>query len=211
MSVLISLNNKMDSSCVQILEIFVEPNQLFVITKEYDMNMTTYLDQQRSNEHLFSEDILCNNFNQLLETLKLIHNVKKPHMDIKPNNIFMNNVNNKWLYGDAFLLLLYESNDSKQMQYECNFNYIAPEVIEGKKYDLKCDCWSLGCILFEILTLEQAFPESPVDHEPDFSKIWDGYSKMYSKVVFGLLNPDPEKRLNVEGALSIMQKGRSLN
>lgn len=210
MSLLVSMNKKMGSSCIQIIESIVELNQMFIVTKQYNLNMSMYLDQQRSTNCLFLEDKICDNFNQLLETLQLIHHCRRPHMDIKPNNILMNDYNNKWLYSDAFILSLYENND-REMLYNCNINYIAPEVLEGRKYDVKSDCWSLGCILFEILTLVQAFSDTPIDNEANFDIIWEGYNQMYKNIVVGLLNRDHDKRLNVDEALSIMQKGRSLN
>jgi serine/threonine protein kinase len=35
--------------------------------------------------------------------------------------------------------------------------FMAPEVIKGEECDEKCDIWSLGCILFLILTGELPF------------------------------------------------------
>jgi len=36
-------------------------------------------------------------------------------------------------------------------------NFMAPEVIEGKEYDLSCDLWSLGVIAFFILSGKPPF------------------------------------------------------
>ncbi len=39
--------------------------------------------------------------------------------------------------------------------------YISPEICEGKMYAKKSDIWALGCILYEMTTLNKAF-EGPV-------------------------------------------------
>jgi len=36
-------------------------------------------------------------------------------------------------------------------------NYMAPEIISGKKYNNKVDIWALGCIIYELCTLEVCF------------------------------------------------------
>ena len=35
--------------------------------------------------------------------------------------------------------------------------YASPEVWKDQPYDLKSDIWSLGCVLFEIITLKPPF------------------------------------------------------
>ena len=35
--------------------------------------------------------------------------------------------------------------------------YISPEMCEGKKYDEKSDIWALGCILYEMASLQKTF------------------------------------------------------
>jgi serine/threonine protein kinase len=34
---------------------------------------------------------------------------------------------------------------------------MAPEVLEGKEYSFPADIWSLGCILYELITNNAAF------------------------------------------------------
>ena len=41
--------------------------------------------------------------------------------------------------------------------------YMAPEILDGQPYNHRADLWSLGCVLYELCTLEKAF---------------DGYSQM---------------------------------
>jgi len=36
-------------------------------------------------------------------------------------------------------------------------NYLAPEVVNCEPYNLKADCWALGCVLYEMTALKPAF------------------------------------------------------
>jgi serine/threonine-protein kinase ULK/ATG1 len=38
---------------------------------------------------------------------------------------------------------------------------MAPEVLLGKDYDAKCDVWSMGCMIFEMLEGRPPFKPSP--------------------------------------------------
>ena len=52
--------------------------------------------------------------------------------------------------------------------------YAAPEIfIDSGRYDEKCDVWSFGCIIFEMLTGSVPFYFSIVERDPrfDFTKL----------------------------------------
>ena len=38
--------------------------------------------------------------------------------------------------------------------------YLSPEMCEGLPYDQKSDVWSMGCVLYELMTLRKAFDGS---------------------------------------------------
>ena len=42
-------------------------------------------------------------------------------------------------------------------------SYASPEIWNNKKYDTKSDIWSLGCILYEMLTLHLPFQAGNLD------------------------------------------------
>lgn len=39
-------------------------------------------------------------------------------------------------------------------------NYMAPEMLEGREYDSRCDVWALGCVLYELVQRKRAFEGS---------------------------------------------------
>lgn len=48
--------------------------------------------------------------------------------------------------------------------------YMAPEVLMNKNYDNKVDSWSLGIVLYELLTNEHPYIEHQ-DNWPNFSRL----------------------------------------
>lgn len=40
--------------------------------------------------------------------------------------------------------------------------YMAPEVIGGTSYDQKADCWSIGCVIYEMLMTRPPFKSSTI-------------------------------------------------
>ncbi len=44
--------------------------------------------------------------------------------------------------------------------------YMAPQVLESKKYAIKCDVWSIGVTIYELITGELPFKVKKIDKSP---------------------------------------------
>ncbi len=77
------------------------------------------------------------------------------HCDIKPENILFkeNNKNVKVIdFGSSSF-----SNETSYFYLQTR-PYRAPELVAGNFYDFSIDMWSLGCIMFELITSSLLFP-----------------------------------------------------
>ena len=124
--------------------------------------------------------------------IKLIHNNNIVHRDLKPENIFID-INNKIKIGDFGL----SRNFNSYKAYTLTPNgagttqYNAPEVIDEGKYNKKADIWSLGCIIYELFTLNLYF------YDKLFDRIKTINNEKYQKLINSLLQIDFNKRPDI--------------
>jgi len=75
--------------------------------------------------------------------------------------------------------------------------YASPEVWRDSPYDNKSDIWSLGCILYEMLTLKPPFRASSMDGlykkvtQGEYTKIEGDVSQDLQKMISYLLSVNP--------------------
>lgn len=79
------------------------------------------------------------------------------HRDIKPDNIFMLNSGKTIKVGDFGLAKMLTSQNDFAKTYVGTPYYMSPEVLMDNPYNPVCDIWSLGCVLFELCTLQPPF------------------------------------------------------
>jgi NIMA (never in mitosis gene a)-related kinase len=81
-----------------------------------------------------------------------------------------------------------------------DINFRAPEVLQGLPYSYKADSWSVGVILYYILTLELPFTDRRdiIEGSPDIKRLKDtGYSENVCNLLGKLLQNDVTRRLKM--------------
>ncbi|KAK6200898.1 G2-specific serine/threonine protein kinase [Scheffersomyces amazonensis] len=134
------------------------------------------------------------------------------HRDIKPDNIFLLNSGKSIKLGDFGLAKMLTSNNDFAKTYVGTPYYMSPEVLMDNPYSPVCDIWSLGCVLFELCTLQPPFHAKT--HLQLQSKIKKGivpelpshYSSQIRSIIKDCITVNPDTRPSCHdllGTLSI--------
>jgi WD40 repeat protein len=95
---------------------------------------------------------------QVAEALAYAHSQKVLHRDIKPSNLLLDTQGSLWI--TDFGLAKEEGDDlTRTGDVVGTLRYMAPERFSGIS-DARCDIYSLGLTLYELLALRPAFAES---------------------------------------------------
>ena len=137
--------------------------------------------------------------------LEHLHSVNVLHRDLKPENILLGSDGHCCLtdFGLAKDFTSSSTEEGQRARTLCGtMEYMAPEMVARKWYGKGADFWSLGCIAYEMLSGEPPFNAGKKGSKELFRKIMserirmpDGASAGACKLLKGLLNRAPEKRL----------------
>jgi eukaryotic-like serine/threonine-protein kinase len=96
---------------------------------------------------------------RLSEALEYIHSQGVVHRDLKPENVFLDGHDNVKLFdfGIAAVRRARRLTFGRSSNFSGTADYIAPEQIEGKRGDARTDIYSLGVMLYEMLTGKMPF------------------------------------------------------
>ncbi|XP_026398631.1 serine/threonine-protein kinase STY13-like [Papaver somniferum] len=98
---------------------------------------------------------------EISEAMEYLHgqNPKLVHRDLKPSNIFLDHEMHVRVadFGHARFL---EEGDQAQSGETGTYVHMAPEVIRFESYDEKCDVYSYGVVLNELITGEHPYIET---------------------------------------------------
>ena len=161
--------------------------------------------EQKKKGKYFNEKDIWRVFIQLVKGLKSLHDLDILHRDIKSSNIFLFSDGTAKL-GDLNVCKILSNNILGHTQAGTP-SYAAPEVWMEKPYGLKSDIWSLGCVLYEIISLHCPFRGENVVElynkilVGEYSRIPNKFSDELNWIILHMINSDPNKRLSCDELL----------
>ncbi|KAG4119879.1 hypothetical protein ERO13_D11G106500v2 [Gossypium hirsutum] len=150
-SILSTINHP---NIIQLFEAIETEDRIFLVLEYCDGgDLAAYI--QRYGK--VSEEVARHLMRQLAAGLQVLQEKHLIHRDLKPQNLLLTKGSTPQLkIGDfGFARSLTPENLADTL---CGSPlYMAPEIIQNKKYDAKADLWSVGAILFQLVTGKPPF------------------------------------------------------
>ncbi|XP_026860617.2 ribosomal protein S6 kinase alpha-5 isoform X1 [Electrophorus electricus] len=172
------------------------------------------LERIRRKQH-FSETEASRIMRRLVSAVSHMHDVGVVHRDLKPENLlFTDESESSEIKVIDFGFARLKPPDDQLLKTPCfTLQYAAPEILTYDGYDESCDLWSLGVILYTMLSgqvpfqcQEKSLTRTSAEEimkkikQGDFSfqgEAWKNVSQQAKELIQELLTVDPTKRLKM--------------
>ena len=142
---------------------FDEPSSTLCIVMELANggDLSQKITEHTKNKTSFPESDIWKIAAQMASALKSLHDKQILHRDLKSANVFLNSEGTAKL-GDLNVSKVAKYGGLLFTQTGTPY-YASPEVWRDQPYDHKSDIWSLGCLLYELTTLQPPFKAANMD------------------------------------------------
>ena len=141
--------------------------------------------------------------------LKEIHKANIIHRDLKPDNIFINEKNQIKIGDFGISKILEVSKIYANSNIGGTLYYMAPELVKGQKYNNKVDLYSLGCIIYELFTLNEYFIDTKYDNKNGKIDL-NLYNPKWQNLIDLLLKNDYHQRPDINEVYQYIVTDKSL-
>lgn len=152
----------------------------------------------------------------ILETMNYLQELKIMHRDIKPENILVHRNDDgkitKSFLIDFGLSTFYDHQTKKPEKQMCGtLGYVAPEVFNEKGYNYQVDMFSLGVVLFFLVTGELPFDSKSDSKIVDFtlkndipikSSVFANLHPKLPELLKSMVEKNPKNRMSIKDCLN---------
>ena len=152
----------------------------------------------------------------LAKVLDMLHKNGVAHRDLKPSNVVYAEKSatpSSLRLCDFGFAKQLRANNGLLMTPCYTLAYAAPEILKRQGHDTACDIWSLGVLLYVMLSGQSPFAQSADDSVEQITRRissgtlrlsggnWDGVSIHAKDLVQRMLHTDPSRRITAENIL----------
>lgn len=149
-------------------------------------------------------------WHQIARGVEFLHGQQILHRDLKSKNVFLFR-DGRVVLGDFGTSKVLASTSCLASTLVGSPLYMSPEILDDQPYSLATDIWSLGCILYELLTRKHAFGAASYPGvvmkvtQGKFEPLDDHLSEGLRGLVGQMLQLDPELRPAIQSVLEQVQ------
>jgi serine/threonine protein kinase len=150
----------------------------------------------------------CRMVREIADALLQVHEDGYVHRDIRPATIAIERQGKVWLTGFDYAMTQEELEQLRQAPFG-DIAYLAPEVLaDPTHHGPRADVYAVGCVLYEVLTGQSAFPAAAWGERPDqAARMLEWKSKAeplqvpedcplwLGNLIAKCTDPDPDRRL----------------
>ncbi|XP_047218075.1 serine/threonine-protein kinase Nek10 isoform X3 [Girardinichthys multiradiatus] len=189
---------------VKYCKTFLEGDKLYIVMELIEgLPLAQHFNSLKDKQQTFTEDRIWNIFIQMCLALRYLHKEKRiVHRDLSPNNIMLGEKDKVTI--TDFGLAKQKQENSELTSVVGTILYSCPEVVQNKPYGEKADIWALGCILYQMATLQPPFYSSNMLSlasmivEGVYEPVEEGaFSERLTGMIRWCLSSDPEQRPDI--------------
>lgn len=161
---------------------------------------------KNARRQLFTEEKILHWFVQMALGLHYMHTNKVLHRDLKTQNVFLLG-NGRLVLGDLGISKVLDGTMDFAQTCIGTPYYMSPEIFKNKPYSYKSDVWALGCVLYELTTLNHAFDANSLNGlaqkiiKGRFSPINSKYSRHLRTLINDMLMTNATQRPDLDQIL----------
>lgn len=185
-----------------------QPKEALNIVTEYADGGDLEQKIEAQKKKPFPETQILDYFTQICLALQHLHKKHIIHRDLKGGNVFLMQSGLVKL-GDFGIAKGLKTSKEKAKTTVGTPYYLSPEIINNKPYDTKSDIWSLGILLYQMMTFKMPFNAQSLPllsikiNRGVYSPPPSVYSAELRDILKRCLSQDPEKRPSINDILQL--------